>query len=87
MPIMALRGTRFACQTRPVACATPHPPPRIWVHPHDQSQTTTLLSDLKNQTIVSSCVTHILPSCGYFKGQEEICFNPTSWHLVTYNFL
>ena len=46
-----------------------------------------LLSDLKNQTIVSSCVTHILPSCGYFKGQEQICFNPTSWHLVTYNFL
>ena len=30
------------------------------------------LSDLKNQTIVSSCVTHILPSCGYFKGQEQI---------------
>ena len=47
----------------------------------------TLLSDLKNQTIVSSCVTHVLPSCGYFKGQEQICFNPTSWHLVTYNFL
>ena len=46
-----------------------------------------LLSDLKNQTIVSLCVTHILPSCGYFKGQEQICFNPTSWHLVTYNFL
>ena len=45
------------------------------------------LSDLKNQTIVSLCVTHILPSCGYFKGQEQICFNPTSWHLVTYNFL
>ena len=45
------------------------------------------LSDLKNETIVSSCVTHILPSCGYFKGQEQICFNPTSWHLVTYNFL
>ena len=47
---------------------------------------TYLLSDLKNQTI-SSCVTLILPSCGYFKGQEQICFNPTSWHLVTYNFL
>ena len=45
------------------------------------------LSDLKNQTIVSSCVTHIWPSCSYFKGQEQICFNPTSWHLVTYNFL
>ena len=47
----------------------------------------TLLADLKNQPIVSSCVTHILPFCGYFKGQEVICFNPTSWHLVTYNFL
>ena len=46
-----------------------------------------LLSDLKDQTIVLSCVTHILLSCGYFKGQEQICFNPTSWHLVTYNFL
>ena len=46
-----------------------------------------LLSNLKNQTIVSSCVTHILPSCSYFKGQEQICFNPTSWHLVTCNFL
>ena len=46
-----------------------------------------LLADLKNQPIVSSFVTHILPFCGYFKGQEEICFNPTSWHLVTYNFL
>ena len=43
--------------------------------------------DLKNQPIVSSCVTHILPFYGYFKGQEHICFNPTSWHLVTYNFL
>ena len=42
-----------------------------------------LLADLKNQPIVSSCVTHILPLCGYFKGQEQICFNPTSWHLVT----
>ena len=45
-----------------------------------------LLADLKNQPTVSSCVTHILPFCGYFKGQEEICFNPTSWHLVTYTF-
>ena len=45
------------------------------------------LSELKNQPIVSSCVTHILQFCGYFKGQEEICFNPTSWHLLTYNFL
>ena len=48
---------------------------------------TILLADLKNRPIVSSCVTHILPFCCYFKGQEEICFNPTSWHLVTYNFL
>ena len=46
-----------------------------------------LLADLKNQPIGSSCVTHILPFCGYFKGQEQIGFNPTSWHLVTYNFL
>ena len=46
-----------------------------------------LLADLKNQPIVSSCLTHILPFCGYFKGQEQISFNPTSWHLVTYNFL
>ena len=53
----------------------------------EQTNIADLLSDLKNQTIVSSCVTHILPSCGYFKGQEQICFNPTSWHLVTYNFL
>ena len=46
-----------------------------------------LLADLKNQPIGSLCVTHILPICGYFKGQEQICFNPTSWHLVTYNLL
>ena len=46
-----------------------------------------LLADLKNQPIVSSCVTHILPFCSYFKGQEQICFNPTKWHLVTCNFL
>ena len=45
-----------------------------------------LLADLKNQPIGSSCVTHILPFCGYCKGQEQIGFNPTSWHLVTYNF-
>ena len=45
------------------------------------------LSGLKNQTIVSSCATHILPSCGYFKGQEKIRFNPTSWHLVTYQVI
>ena len=37
-----------------------------------------LLADLKNQPIGSSCATHILPFCGYFKGQEQICFNPTS---------
>ena len=57
------------------------------VYAHQIFNDSDLLSDLKNQTIVSSCVTHILPSCGYFKGQEQICFNPTSWHLVTYNFL
>ena len=45
------------------------------------------LADLKNQPIGSLCVTHILPFCGYFKGQEQICFNPTTWHLVTYNLL
>ena len=45
-----------------------------------------LLADLKNQPIGSSCVTHILPFYGYFKGQEHTVFNPTSWHLVTYNF-
>ena len=45
------------------------------------------LADLKNQPVGSLCVTHILPFCSYFKGQEQICFNPTSWHLVTYNFL
>ena len=33
---------------------------------------------LKNQPIGSLCVTHILPFCGYFKGQEQVCFNPTS---------
>ena len=42
---------------------------------------------LKNQPIGSLCVTHILPFCGYFKGQEQVCFNPTSWPLVTYNLL
>ena len=30
---------------------------------------------------------HDLCDCGYFKGQEQTVFNPTSWHLVTYNFL
>ena len=45
-----------------------------------------LLADL-NQPVGSLCVTHILPFCGYFKGQEQTVFNPTSWHLVTYNFL
>ena len=45
------------------------------------------LADLKNQPIRSLCVTHILQFCGYFKGQEQICFNPTSWNLVTYNLL
>ena len=46
-----------------------------------------LLAHLKNQPIGSLCVTHILALCSYFKGQEQIGFNPTSWHLVTYNFL
>ena len=46
-----------------------------------------LLADLKNQPVGSSWVTHILPFCCYFKGQEQIGFKPTSWHLVTYNFL
>ena len=46
-----------------------------------------LLADLKNRPIGSSCVTHILPFYGYFKGWEQTVFNPTSWHLVTYNFL
>ena len=46
-----------------------------------------LLADLKNQPIGSSCVTNILEFCGYFKGQEQMFFNPTSWHLVTYSFL
>ena len=32
----------------------------------------TLLADLNNQPVGSSCVTHILPYCGYFKGQEQI---------------
>ena len=45
------------------------------------------LADLKNQPVGLSCVTRILPFCGYFKGQEQIDVNPTSWHLVTYNFL
>ena len=49
--------------------------------------TSNLLADLKNQPIGSSCVTHIFPFCGCFKVQEQIGFNPTSWHLVTYNFL
>ena len=47
----------------------------------------TSLADLKNQPIGSLCVTHILPFFGYFKGQEQSVCNPTSWHLVTYNFL
>ena len=45
------------------------------------------LADLKNQPTGSSCVTHILALYGYFKGQEQIGFNSTSWHLVTYNCL
>ena len=30
-------GTHLACQIHPVGHTMPHPPPRIWVHPHDQS--------------------------------------------------
>ena len=37
-----------------------------------------LLADLKNQPKGSSCITHILPFCGYFKGQEQTVFYPTS---------
>ena len=44
------------------------------------------LADLKNRPTRSLCGTHILAFCGYFKGQEQAFFNPTSWHLVTYNF-
>ena len=31
-------------QTHPMSCVMPHPPLHIWVSPHDQSQTTTLLN-------------------------------------------
>ena len=54
---------------------------------HRTCQTETLLADLKNQPKGSLCVTHILAFFGYFKSQEQAFFNPTSWHLVTYNFL
>ena len=57
--------------------------PYNWLDMHEQ--VFKLLADLKNQPIESLCVTRILPFCGYFK--EQICFNPTSWHLVTYNLL
>ena len=40
-----------------------------WVY-HHQVSNLSFLADLKNQPIVSSCVTHILAFCGYFKGQE-----------------
>ena len=45
------------------------------------------LADLKNQPVGSLCVTHILPFCSRFKGQEQIDFKPTSWNLVACNFL
>ena len=45
------------------------------------------LADLKNQPTGSSCVTHILQFCSYFKDQEQFGFNPTSWHLVTQLFM
>ena len=41
---MAQRGTHWAHQTHPVGRTTPHPPPCIWVHPRDQSQTMALLT-------------------------------------------
>ena len=44
LPITAHNGACLARQTRWVGHAMPHPPPCIWVHPHDQSQTTTLLN-------------------------------------------
>ena len=37
----------------------------------DRAVISILLADLKNQLMESSCVTHILPFCGYFKGQEQ----------------
>ena len=46
MPIMAHRGTYLAHQTCPVGHVMPHPPLYIWVHPHDQSQTTALLTHI-----------------------------------------
>ena len=56
-------------------------------HPVPVQYVNYLLADLKNQPIVSLSITHILQFCSYFKGQEQFGFNPTSWHLVTYNFL
>ena len=57
------------------------------IHATSASHCSALLADLQNQPIGSLCVTHILQFCGYIKGQDQICFNTTSWHLVTYNFL
>ena len=43
-PKMAWKDTRSACQTQWVGRVMLHPPPHIWAHPRDQSQTTTLLN-------------------------------------------
>ena len=59
----------------------------IWYNWLGESVWAILLADWKNQPIGLLCVTHILQFCGYFKGQEQFGFNPTSWHLVTYNIL
>ena len=63
-------------------CVTPH-----WYVFSLLNKSTKLLADLNNRPLGSSCVTHILQFCGYFQGQEQFDFYPTSWHLVTYNFL
>ena len=36
----------MAHQTHLAGHMTPHPPPHIWAHPHDQSQTTALLTHI-----------------------------------------
>ena len=54
LPITAHNSTHLSRQTHWVGHAMPHPPPHIWVCPHNQSQTTTLLNpylqdSMKNQ--------------------------------------
>ena len=54
LPITALNGMHLAHRTCQVGQMMPHPPPHIWVCPHDQSQTITLLNpylqdSMKNQ--------------------------------------